>query len=199
MIKIQAILFDFDGTLVNTMPLHFHAYKTVFAAIGIDLKPEEFYNNIGGKAAETIIKFLDGRKSSISINEIHAQKKIVLQELIDEQEIITLEAAKLLPVMAPHFRLGLVSSGASQGIKKMLNKLQWEEYFEVVISGDDVEHGKPDPESYLLAANKLSVFPADCLVFEDTDEGILSAEKAGMVTFDVRKTFPKIENKNDSR
>jgi len=100
--------------------------------------------------------------------------------------------------MASHFRLGLVSSGASDGIQRMLSKLQWEEYFEVVITGDDVVHGKPDPECYLRALSRLNVSPVNCLVFEDTDDGILSAEKAGATTFDVRKTSPQEKNRNDS-
>jgi HAD superfamily hydrolase (TIGR01509 family) len=191
--NFDAVLFDFDGTLVDTMPLHYQAYKTAFAEIGIDLKPEDFYNNIGGKATDTIVKFLGGRESPVPTKEIHLRKKQALKSLIDNQPIVVLETAKLLPLLAQHFKIGLVSSGASEGIYRMLGKLQWEKYFEVVITGDDVILGKPNPESYLVAANRLKVLPENCLVFEDTDDGILAAENAGMATFDVRKTIPQID------
>lgn len=188
--KFQAVLFDFDGTLVNTMPLHYRAYSQVFAEIGLTLTQDKFYGNIGGKASATIQKFLGEQVSPIPLGEIHARKKAVLAQLLETAEIIQLEAAKLLPLLAPFYPLALVSSGSAEGIKKMLEKLGWMAYFSVVVTGEDVRQGKPDPEPYLLAAQQLAVLPANCMVFEDTEDGLLSAVRAGMVTFDVRKVPP---------
>ena len=70
-----AVLFDFDGTLVNTMPLHYEAYRNVFADMGVELTREDFFPNAGGKASETIPRFLHGRHSPLTVSEIHHLKK----------------------------------------------------------------------------------------------------------------------------
>jgi HAD superfamily hydrolase (TIGR01509 family) len=184
---IAAAIFDFDGTLVDTMPLHYEAYRRVLAEVGIVLEPRDFFDNIGGNARETIPKFLRGRPCPLSPAEIHAEKKRVVNRMFEEAEIPVLETAKLLPVLAQHMPLALVSSGSRPGIEIILTRLDWNRHFQTVITGEDATRGKPAPDLFLLAAERLHVRPDSCLVFEDTDAGVEAGLAAGMRVFDVRR------------
>lgn len=186
---ISAAIFDFDGTLVDTMPLHFEAYRQVLAEVDVTLSPQEFYGNIGGNARETIPKFLRGRACALTPADIHTRKKQLVNRLLAERPIPILETAKLLPVLAANIPLALVSSGSRAGIEIVLARFDWERYFKVVITGEDAPCGKPEPDLFLLAAGRLDVPPESCIVFEDTDDGIEAAVRAAMRPFDVRATM----------
>jgi len=188
--SIQALIFDFDGTLVDTMPLHFEAYRRVLAEVDIELSAADFYGSIGGNARETIPKFLRGRPCRLSSEEIHARKKAVVSELFQTRPIPVLETAQLLELFAGRFKTALASSGSRAGIEQVLRRLGWMEYFDAIVAGEDVSQGKPAPDLFLLAARKLSVEPHACLVFEDTEAGVAGARHAGMRVFDVRATTP---------
>jgi beta-phosphoglucomutase len=183
--KFSAIAFDFDGTLVDTMPLHFEAYRRVFATIGISLSSEDFYNNIGGKASETIPLFLAGRESSLSVAEIHKKKKDTFAQLLDTTPPRVLPTARLLPIFYKVSPMALVSAGSRPGIMQILDKLGWTSIFDVIVTGEDCKKSKPDPEPYLVAARKLCVDTTGMLAFEDTVAGLDSAKAAGMVVINV--------------
>lgn len=187
--KPEAAIFDFDGTLVDTMPLHYEAYRRVFAELDLELTADDFYGNIGGKAKETIPRFLRGRPCAIDVDELHARKKARLDLLLDEVEIPVLETAKLVPVLASMMKVGLASSGSRPGIEKILGRLGWRAWFGVIVTGEDAPNGKPAPDLFLLAASRLDVDPSRCLAFEDTDDGVSAARAAGMTVFDVRRTI----------
>jgi HAD superfamily hydrolase (TIGR01509 family) len=186
----RAAIFDFDGTLVDTMPLHYEAYRRVFAAMGLELAPGQFYGAIGGTASETIPRFLAGRAATLSVDEIHARKKTVFAELLRAAALPVLEAAKLLFLLRPLMKIGLASSGSRPGIEMMLERLGWADFFDTVVTGEDVSRGKPAPDLFLLAAGRLDTPAADCFVFEDTDDGVAAAQAAGMSVFDVRLAAP---------
>lgn len=196
--SIAAAIFDFDGTLVDTMPLHFEAYRRVLADEGVELTAEDFYGNIGGNARETIPKFLRGRACALSVAEIHARKKTLVEQIFAEAAIPVLETAKLLPVFAGRMPLALVSSGSRPGIEIVLSRLDWQRYFAVVVTGEDAARGKPSPDLFLLAAEKLAIAPTTCIAFEDTDAGVEAAAAAGMRVFDVRATLAATSGRRDS-
>jgi len=189
--SITALIFDFDGTLVDTMPLHFEAYRRTLAEVGIDLSEADFFSSIGGNARETIPKLLRGRPCPWTVAEIHARKKSLVSELFATSPIPVLETAHLLELFAGHFRMALASSGSRMGIEQILRRLEWMDRFDVIVTGEDVPNGKPAPDLFLLAAEKLGVEPGGCVVFEDTDAGVMAAERGGMHVFDVRATAAK--------
>lgn len=184
---IKAAIFDFDGTLVDTMPLHYEAYRRVFAELGVELSRADFFGNVGGKASETIPRFLKGRQVSVGPGEIHRRKKNVVAELLRSEPIPVLEVARLLAVLRPHLKLAVASSGSRAGIEVVMGRLGWSALFDAVVSGEDVSSGKPAPECFLKAAALLGVEPAACMVFEDTDDGVAAARAARMQVFDVRR------------
>jgi HAD superfamily hydrolase (TIGR01509 family) len=184
---VDAVIFDLDGTLVDSMPVHYEAYRRVFADAGVTLGEDDFYRNIGGKAAETIPRFLRGRPCALSTEEIHARKKALVASLLESQPPPALAVAELLPVLAGRVPLALASSGSRPGVELMLRQRDWRKYFAVVLTGEDVVHGKPAPDIFLLAAAQLGVVPARCLVVEDSTDGVAAARAAGMAVLDVRQ------------
>jgi beta-phosphoglucomutase-like phosphatase (HAD superfamily) len=186
---ITAAIFDFDGTLVDSMPLHFEAYRVVLAEVGIELTRDDFYGSIGGNARETIPKFLRGRACTLTPAEIHARKKGLINQLLAGGPITVLETAKLLPVFHGKLSMAVASSGSRAGIEIVLKRFGWQDYFAAVICGEDTQRGKPAPDLFLLAAEKLGASPESCIVFEDTAEGLEAARRAGMRPFDVRATL----------
>jgi beta-phosphoglucomutase family hydrolase len=184
--SIAAVIFDFDGTLVDSMPLHFEAYRKVFAELGIELTRDVFFSNIGGTGRETIPKLLGGRSTGLSVDEIHARKKALVNDVFSNEPVVVLETAKLLPAFHGRLPMALASSGTRQGIEIVLRRLDWMRYFQVIITGEDAQRGKPSPDLFLAAAERLQIRPEACLVFEDTDAGVAGALAAGMQVFDVR-------------
>jgi HAD superfamily hydrolase (TIGR01509 family) len=181
------LIFDFDGTLVDTMPIHYRAYRAAFAEAGVDLAEADFYPHIGGKASETIPKFLRGRPCRASVAELHARKQAIAAELLLRDDIPVLAAAELLAACRGALPIALASSGSRSGIELVLERLGWRTWFDAIVTGTDAPRGKPAPDLFLLAAEQIRVAPARCVVFEDTDDGVAAARAAGMAVFDVRR------------
>ncbi len=182
----DAVIFDFDGTLVDTMPLHYEAYRRTFAEIDIELAPADYYDHVGGAARETIPRFLRGRPSRWSVTQIHARKQEHADALLRTQDVPRLATSALLPLLHGRVPMAIASSGSRPAIELVLERLGWTAYFEAVVTGADVPHGKPAPDLFLAAAARLAVPPARCLAFEDTDDGVESARRAEMAVVDVR-------------
>ena len=183
--QFQAVAFDFDGTLVDTLHLHYEAYRRVFESMEVELTENDFYENIGGKATEAIPLFLRDRPAPLTISEIHARKKEVIVELFRAAPLQVLPTARLLPIFHGTLPMALVSSGARPGILQLLERLGWADFFDVLVTGEDTPRSKPDPMPYLLAAEKLGVSPENIAAFEDTGAGLDSAKRSGMSVFDV--------------
>jgi HAD superfamily hydrolase (TIGR01509 family) len=194
--KFAALLFDLDGTLVDTMPLHYKSYAQVLAQRGLKLSETDFMANIGAPARKAIPSFLEAAgmraASAADVAAIHAEKKRAFERFLAEDPPVPLAAAALLDAGRGRKKLALVSSGNREGVMALLAAMRWNNVFDVVISGDDVARGKPDPEPYLAAAAALNVAPRDCLVLEDTEAGFASGRAAGMTVLDVSK-LPAVE------
>ena len=184
----QAILFDLDGTLVDTMPLHYAAYAGALQSRGLTLDWVGFMNLIGPPAKDAIplfVKSAGGNCDALEVAKIHNEKKVIFSRNLEEQVLKILPAARFLSEIKNWQLSALVTSGNRLGAKAILEKLNWAGRFDTVVTGDDVTCGKPDPEPFLLAAKRLNVLPARCIVFEDTIDGVVSARTAGMTVVNV--------------
>ena len=160
----DALLFDLDGTLVDTMPLHYRAYADVLAARGLSLSHADFLTEVGAPAREAIPRFVragGGRDCSAEeAAAIHADKKAAFAGVLATARLAPLRAAELLDAAGPDMPVALVSSGNRAGVTAILQAMGWADRFRLVVTGDDVTHGKPHPEPYLRAAPALGVPPA---------------------------------------
>lgn len=184
----DALLFDLDGTLVNTLHIHYQAYANVLALRKVTLSRKTFLSLIGAPAREAIPKFVGAAGSTFTdeeIGRIHTEKKIEFQVLLASHQLETLPAAQFLLNFGSSKPCALVTSGNRHGMDLILASLGWRDLFQVIVTGDDVIRGKPDPEPYLRAAADLGIAPSRCLVFEDSPDGLVAARAAGMMAIDV--------------
>jgi beta-phosphoglucomutase len=187
--RYTALLFDLDGTLVDTMPLHYRAYAEVFTQRGLRLSEADFMARIGEPARKAIPRFLEAAgvsaASAEDVGAIHSQKKQAFERYLSSVRLVPLPAVALLDTARNRKKLGLVTSGNRAGVTSLISAMGWENVFDVIISGDEVSRGKPEPEPYLAAALSLGVDPKECLVLEDTEAGLAAGVAAGMSVLDV--------------
>ena len=183
----RAYLFDCDGTIADSMPPHYNAWTEVLAEWNCVYEEDLFYS-WGGKPVRKIIA---------DLNKIHGLQ-MPIEDLATRKEglyLAQIPQLKAIPevmefIEAEHGRIPFaVVSGSTRdsvvGVLGLLDK------FDIIVSADDYKHGKPAPDGYLLAAARLGVAPADCLVFEDTEMGIEAATAAGMVSVKVATSLER--------
>ncbi|HEY5381703.1 MAG TPA: HAD family phosphatase [Acidobacteriaceae bacterium] len=174
-----AYLFDLDGTIADSMPLHLISWQQAVREHGGDF-PEDLFWAWGGVPLPRTVELLNERFGyHMSPPEVVHRKEQLYLERLDRVRPVASVAAH---IAAQHGRIpmAVVSGSPRLSIERTLAALHLENCFGAVVGAEDYTHGKPDPEPFLLAARKLNVAPADCLVFEDADLGIQAAEAAGM-------------------
>jgi len=185
---VQALIFDCDGTLVDTMPIHFAAWTKALEPYGITMGEKRFYQYAGMPTAK-IIEILS-REQGIAVSP---------ERVAEEKENLYLEflhrAAPIDDVIAiarreqGHRKLAVASGGWRRIVEAALNVVGVLDLFPVIVGADDVEHGKPHPDVFLEAARRLGVAPEHCLVYEDGELGFEAARRAGMQVIDVRPWY----------
>jgi beta-phosphoglucomutase family hydrolase len=176
----RAYLFDMDGTIADSMPLHYIAWKQALAEYGCPLFPEDLFYSWGGMPVREIVATLNQRHSlSMPIEEVAHRKEGLYYELLPQ---LTAVPEVLEQIEEAHQRIpfAVVSGSTRESVTKSLDVLGLRDKFVVLVCAGDYKNAKPDPEPFLMAAHKLNVPPATCLVFEDTSMGIQAATAAGM-------------------
>jgi beta-phosphoglucomutase family hydrolase len=176
----QAYLFDMDGTIADSMPLHYIAWKQALAEYGCPLFPEPLFYSWGGMPVREIVATLNQRHGlNMPIEEVAHRKEGLYYELLPK---LTAVPEVLEQIEAAHKRIpfAVVSGSTRESVTKSLEILNLLDKFDVLVCAGEYTNAKPDPEPFLLAAEKLNVSPAACLVFEDTEMGIQAATAAGM-------------------
>jgi HAD superfamily hydrolase (TIGR01509 family) len=188
--SFDAIVFDMDGVLIDSEPLHFEVLNRVLATDGQTLNREENEEFIGSTSEAMWTTLIARRGLPRSVADYKAQYDemvlSVLQRPLDPAPgvIGLVKRARELGL-----RLGVASSSRRVWIDATLRALGLSAAFDTIVSGDDVERSKPDPQIYLLAASRLGVRPDRCLAIEDSPHGVQSARAAGMAVLGVRTSF----------
>ena len=174
-------IFDLDGTLVDTMPLHYRAWDEAMRAAGLPHRlDEDFFYSLGGvptrRVAELIAKHYG---LSVNAEEVFHAKEKLFQEIQGDAKLIR-PVADFARRAAMTHPVAIASGGPRDIVRRSLELAGLTPLFKVVVSADDVVHGKPSPDMFLLAARLMGVSPAKCLVFEDADPGMRAAQAAGM-------------------
>ncbi len=176
----RQVVFDLDGVIADSEPLHERANDLYVERAGVVLD-EDLRDEMMGRRVRDLTDALAARLGQPP-DQVFAEREAVFWELLEgegvqpmpglDKAVARLEDAGL--------RLAVVSSGTSAYVEFVLRWLQVRPAFEVVVSGEEVRRGKPDPEGYLLAASLLHADPADCVALEDTFHGVAAARAAGM-------------------
>src|ERR1700730_5670448 len=185
-----AYLFDCDGTIADSMPLHYMAWKKALAEWNCEFDEELFYA-WGGMPIIEIISTLNVRHGlAMPVETVLSRKEGLYLELLPQLKVVP---EVLEHIEAQHGRIpfAVVSGSSRESVKSSLSSLQLLDRFETLVCAGDYKKSKPDPEAYLIAAKRLGVAPEDCLVFEDTAMGIQAATAAGMASVKVLQPWER--------
>jgi beta-phosphoglucomutase-like phosphatase (HAD superfamily) len=174
-------IFDLDGTLVDTMPLHYRAWNEAMQRAGLKEKlSEDLFYSFGGVPTRKVAELLSRHYGlAIDVDQVFHQKEARFGELQTDLQLIG-PVVDFARRVAEKFPVSVASGGPRLIVRGTLARVGLAGLFPVVITPEDVRHGKPAPDMFLLAAERMGVPAAQCLVFEDADPGIKAAEAAGM-------------------
>lgn len=186
---IRAAIFDFDELLIDIEPIHHQAEALLAQECGVD--PAGLEENIPKVSGRRIVDWVQDLKDVYHLPQdmdtLMARREQLMLDLLHHQPLNLMPGARhaIRLLYRAGLRLAVASSGLASYITEILSRFQLDSYFEALISGADVSRGKPDPEPYLLAARRLGVAPAECVVFEDAAIGVRAAKAAGAMCIAV--------------
>ena len=190
----RAILWDMDGVIADTGPIHFAAWEETFARSGIRFTEEDFSRLFGARNDFIVRSVIDDNLSAEDVTAIAGDKEEAFRRKAAGNIRPLPGAVSLLDsIRKGNFRLGLVSSAPIENIELVLGELGLEGVFDCIVCGRDVSESKPSPQICLTAAERLGLTPGDCLVIEDSPLGVKAARAAGMRCLAVASTRPPQE------
>ncbi len=191
--KIKAVLFDMDGLMVDTEPVHLKAFNLVFKTYSKYLTEEENAKryisipDIDG-AKDMVVRF----NLPISAEELVQAKQEKIKQLLKNNVVAQPGLRELLVNLKKDgYKIAIASSSQLETIKIIIDGLKIGSLIDAIASAEEVEHGKPAPDVYLLAAEKLGVSPDACLVLEDAPKGVEAGKAAGMKVFAIPSQYTK--------
>lgn len=189
--KFRAYLFDCDGTIVDSMPLHYVAWKTSLAEYNCVYEEKLFYA-WGGRPIREIIRLLNEMQNlNMPVDEVAEKKEALYHQLLPELKGIP-EVLEHIDAQHGRIPFAVVSGSRRSSVIGSLSALGLLDKFDTLVCAEDYKHGKPAPDCFLMAAERLGVAPSDCLVFEDTELGIQAATAAGMASVKVPLPFERV-------
>jgi beta-phosphoglucomutase len=182
----EAILFDFDGVLVDSEPVHHQCWQEILTPFGIDLKWELYCEHCIGIADRAMLAFLCSLANPpADLDTLYAQYPAKKELFRDRMSAIGVaaEVRQLLDDLRPNYKLAVVSSSNIREIAAVLDSANLTSMFDTIVHGGDVQRHKPSPEPYLLAMERLQVTRA--IAVEDSKAGIASARAAGLPVVEI--------------
>ncbi|MFW6035005.1 MAG: HAD family hydrolase [Halanaerobiales bacterium] len=180
--KLEAVIFDMDGVIIDSEPIHYQANLQLFKKMNIQVTRDEYEGFIGLSNTEVWSRLKEKHNLNSPVEELVSE--------IVESNIKVLKGSQVEPIngIKPlldklrkvKLKVALASSSPTEYIRQVLEKLKIKEYFETTVSGEELKNGKPDPDIFLHTAELINVKPGNCLVIEDSENGVKAAKAAGM-------------------
>ena len=181
----QGLIFDFDGTLADTMPLHWQAWEIIARRHGFNLTRERLYS-LGGVPSRDIIKLLAAEQGrTVDHLAIAKEKELAFLARLPEVKLIP-EVVSIAHAHHEKLPMAIATGGTHRVIEQLIEHLGLRKLFRAVVTSEDVVNQKPAPDIFLEAARRIGVPPQRCRAYEDTDLGLTAIRAAGMDAVDVR-------------
>lgn len=192
--SIRAVIFDLDGVLVWTIPMHWWAFKKTFESRGREFSYEEYMREALGAPREVVIQNVLGADlSHATLQELIALKGKYVADYLRENGVDTIPGAMEFVEAVRARQLKTAVASASRTPRLLLESVGVADRFETIVDRGMVENSKPHPDVFLTAADKLGVTPVECLVIEDSAVGIEAANRAGMRVLAITTTHERDE------
>ncbi|MBO3464125.1 HAD family phosphatase [Aetokthonos hydrillicola Thurmond2011] len=202
--SLKAVLFDFNGVIINDEPIHEKLTEQILIEENLTLKPGEYKKICLGRSDRTCLKDLLASRgrviSQTQLTELLQRKALMYASELEKIEKLPLYAGLedlIFQLRSRSIHLAVVSGAIRNEIELVLNRSKLAEYFQVIVAGDEITTSKPEPDGYLLAIERLNkqypnlnLAPQECLVIEDSLAGIQAAKKAGIRVVGVAHTYP---------
>lgn len=177
---LKGVIFDLDGVIVNTVPLHFKAWKKMFSAYGKKFSFQDYKQKVDGIPRTNGARAILSELSQKELDEAASKKQGYYLEFLEQEGVkVYADAINLIKSLKENnIKVAVISS--SKNCLLILKKANIDNLFNVIITGNDINRGKPHPDIFLLAARRLGLEPKECLIFEDAVLGIEAAKRAKM-------------------
>ena len=190
--KLEAVLWDMDGVIADTGTYHLQAWQVVFSERGFNYSDEDFRRNFGQRNDTIIKKVTGGSLSQAEVEAIAAEKEEVYRQRVARNIKPLPGAVELIKSLKGHgIKMAIASSAPLENVQLIIRGLDIADYFQAIVWGREVTEGKPSPQVFLLAAKRLKIEPANCVVIEDAVAGVTAAKRAGMKCVAVTNTRPR--------
>jgi len=194
MADIGAIVFDFDGVLANSEPLHLRSYQAVLAERGVTLEHDEYYRHYVGFDDVTALRTLSERRglgwTADDVGAFVARKTVIFDEIVASTDVLYPEARTCVERLAARMPLGIASGALRHEIVAILQRAGLERHFQFIVAAGDTANCKPSPDPYRRAARLHALPPERCVAIEDSRWGIESAKDAGLHCVGITQTYP---------
>jgi len=192
--ELTTIIFDLDGVIIDTEPLHARTKRMAFEQYGVSV-PEHMYAEFKGRSDEDMVRY--GLKHfgppSLEWQQVLARKHELFTEHFREIETVPGALEFIASARRRFDKMALVTSAIRRNQEYAMSRFGLASFFDVIVTGEDITRTKPDPEPYLAAISRLGVAPESCLVLEDSINGVVSANAAGCAVVAITTSFTAAE------
>jgi len=194
--EFKAYLFDCDGTIVDSMPLHYQAWKKALSEWNCEFSEELFYKWGGMPVAEVIATLNRERGLQMPVEEVEHRKETLYYEFLPQLKAIP-EVLEHIEAQRGKIPFAVVSGSTRESVIASLTVVKLFDLFDMLVCAGEYQKSKPDPEAFLMAAASLGLSPEVCLVFEDTEMDIQAATAAGMTSVKVPPPWERNGQRGD--
>lgn len=187
---MHAVVWDFDGVIIDSEPAVMQAFKTVLEKYGVHLTGKELFKSIGVKSIDFLEWLQESKGLKLDVEPIIQEKRALALKLLEERFPVIDGSMELIWYFKEKgFRQAIASNSNGKAIEDVLEKLGARDFFDVIVSSGDSSKGKPDPEPYLIALKKLNESAGNCFAIEDSPNGIQAAKGAGLTCFALKTRY----------